>query len=383
MIGAYARCMQEVMMITQIRYSPSETPEATQMVNGKTAPAESAGGFHAGRLPLTDDELAEFHCDVEASLKYDGLSRLGETMALLFGERSAEKAMFSLLGINPAAIRGYEPDEFLLDDGHYDWRAVLNEAGPEEVFDTLECTQPWWDAAAYAGQGIAPRTSDCKNQQDREASIRTLLVDKADHMMTLGAFVVGKHYNFIWQAVKARAAIDFGIGRLSLEDLGLLSALSLQIVRNAVSTGALIVDADQTASPEDALAWLQRRRGFIPSRWLNPEDDQYPQGSEPEDTEKVFVPQTASGDRFMPVDVMRLTRDRSASSITVGAKGDEKKVEDFYEALRLLKEMPIARWRRPNTARNWGLVCARGPWISVDKAEIDRQIATKKEKIRI
>ncbi|EPJ56202.1 MAG: hypothetical protein OFPI_00930 [Osedax symbiont Rs2] len=43
---------------------------------------------------------------------------------------------------------------------------------------------------------------------------------------------------------------------------------------------------------------------------------------------------------------------------TVGEKGDEKKFPDFSVALEYLRKMPTAKWRRPNSNGNWGIVSA-------------------------
>lgn len=334
-----------------------------------------SGIFCASKFPLTDADLMNFHIDVARAFER-GMPRLGEVIAFFFGENEAERAMFSLLGIDPSRPGKYD---FKRHDGQYDWRGVLNDMG--RFCDTVDCTQLWRDAAQYGGQGITPHAWQHETQSDRENAIRQLLAE-ADKALIYGAFIVGDDFNFVWNAVKARGAIDFKIGRLSLDDLCLLSGLSLQIVRNAVSVGALAVDDDQTVAPDDAQAWLQRRRGFISSRWLDPDDDQFPQGKQAEEgTEKEFVPQTASGERFLPEQVMRMARERNRLSITVGAKGEEEKFNDFYAALQRLKELPLARWRRPNASGNWGLVSARGPWVAVEKAEIDRQIAAKRKEI--
>lgn len=45
-------------------------------------------------------------------------------------------------------------------------------------------------------------------------------------------------------------------------------------------------------------------------------------------------------------------------SFRVGDKNAELRFSSFEEALNYLREMPIARWRRPNDAGNWGLVSA-------------------------
>lgn len=43
---------------------------------------------------------------------------------------------------------------------------------------------------------------------------------------------------------------------------------------------------------------------------------------------------------------------------TVGEKGDERRFDNFHEALAYLKSMPTAKWRRPNAKGNWGIVSA-------------------------
>lgn len=42
----------------------------------------------------------------------------------------------------------------------------------------------------------------------------------------------------------------------------------------------------------------------------------------------------------------------------VGAKGEEAKYDEYEEALRALRRMRTAHWRRPNSNGNWGIVAA-------------------------
>src|SRR5690606_29779709 len=42
----------------------------------------------------------------------------------------------------------------------------------------------------------------------------------------------------------------------------------------------------------------------------------------------------------------------------VGEKDDPRYFDDFTEALAYLRTMRIAKWRRPNSVGNWGLVSA-------------------------
>lgn len=49
---------------------------------------------------------------------------------------------------------------------------------------------------------------------------------------------------------------------------------------------------------------------------------------------------------------------RRGGVFTVGEKGDEQRIDNFYEALKYLQSMPTAKWRRPNPKGNWGIVSA-------------------------
>lgn len=62
------------------------------------------------------------------------------------------------------------------------------------------------------------------------------------------------------------------------------------------------------------------------------------------------VPVSKDGSRFDPVTCCR------AGGYWVGAKGNEKKIDTFNNALAALTTMRPPRWRRPNSAGNWGLV---------------------------
>lgn len=55
-------------------------------------------------------------------------------------------------------------------------------------------------------------------------------------------------------------------------------------------------------------------------------------------------------------------------SFRVGDKNSEQRFSSFEEALKYLRAMPTARWRRPNDAGNWGLVSA----VRWEKAEQPR-----------
>lgn len=252
--------------------------------------------------------------------------------------------------------------------------------GGFESADFVELSYPCRAAAEYAGQGIAPyeRRGALATYADREARVRDLIA-KSDAARAWSVLLV-PGYEYVWEGVAARAAIDFG-GRVSLFGLQLLSDLSLPVIRNAVSLGALMPDGDGTVSADEARGWLARRRGFCPSRWPNLADDQYPFNPakvvETDGRGMIIVPQAAEGDAFTPDRVVRPARSSPGLSISVGAKGEEVQHRNYYDALAALAAMRIPRWRRRNGTGNWGIVRARGAWVAVSKAEIDRQLAAK------
>ena len=65
-----------------------------------------------------------------------------------------------------------------------------------------------------------------------------------------------------------------------------------------------------------------------------------------------FVPVAKDGSRFT------LETCNSKGVYTVGENGDEKKFRNYLDALSYLKTMKTAKWRRPNSSGNWGIVSA-------------------------
>lgn len=72
-----------------------------------------------------------------------------------------------------------------------------------------------------------------------------------------------------------------------------------------------------------------------------------------ENTTNLLVPYAADGTCFHP----GLSSPRDGS-FRVGEKMAQKRFSTFLEALEYLRGMETAKWRRPNSAGNWGLVSA-------------------------
>lgn len=71
------------------------------------------------------------------------------------------------------------------------------------------------------------------------------------------------------------------------------------------------------------------------------------------DSDELVVPYAADGTCFHPG--LASSRD---GSFGVGDKHDQKRFGTFSEALDYLRSMDTAKWRRPNTSGNWGIVSA-------------------------
>ena len=327
------------------------------------------------RLPRDNEQLSSLHEEVAMAFEY-GLPRYGDSTAFMFGDKAAHAAMRAVLFESEPQVFHTAKDLQAFEEGG--WKSFLAE---NPVPDAVEMTQLWRDGAEYAGQGLVPHERTFVSLKDREVRVRTL-VNQGKTAIVYGSLIVGAEFDFIWHGVAARAAIDFGDARVTLDGLQLLSNLSIAVIRNAVNIGDICVDENGTVSAEEATAWLARRREFCPSRWRDPHDNQWPFDPDnviaPDGSGMVWVPQAADDDRFMPERVARSARGastRSASRSELRVQNDRS--ADFYEALQALAKMDVARWRRPNTAGNWGIVRARGAWVAVEKAEIDRQLVAK------
>lgn len=68
-----------------------------------------------------------------------------------------------------------------------------------------------------------------------------------------------------------------------------------------------------------------------------------------------------------------------AGEFTIGEKGAEQRVPDYYEALRLLASMSPARWRRPNGMGNWGIVSGVR-WLRASDLQIQGELNTKDDR---
>lgn len=330
-------------------------------------------------IPRTNDDLADLHYELAAAFQHC-LGDLAASMAVLLGDAETKAAFASLL--IPAGL----PVETARDlrgrlerDGV---KALLDEEAPGGLIDTVDMVSVCRQAAEYANQGCAPleRPDVQPSQQDRERRVRELIAS-VERLRPCSDALIGKEYDYIWQAFDARKAIDGFGGKAPVEGLRVLASLPLAVLRTAISNGDLPADQDRLVEADTALAWLSRRREFCPSRWRNLKDDQWPfdpaRAVPGDDSDTLLVPQDGDGKPFVPSFVVRSAKS-GGLSITIGAKGRERQFGDYYDALRELSALAskgdVPRWRRRNDNGNWGIVRARGPWVAVSKSDVASQL---------
>jgi hypothetical protein len=156
---------------------------------------------------------------------------------------------------------------------------------------------------------------------------------------------------------RARWSLDNGQG-LDPEGLALLGGVKITRIRNMMSGSSPELPRDATGllSNEAARAWLEGRECFLPT--LVETMESKPAAVE-EAVDPIFLPVARDGSMFTPA-VNRGGR------YQVGEKGNERHFDSFDEALADLQSMPVAKWRRPNSEGNWGIVSAV-EWRRVDR----------------
>ena len=151
---------------------------------------------------------------------------------------------------------------------------------------------------------------------------------------------------------------------LSVEELAALSNTSVASVRNEWVNfkGNDIVKScggKSLLKVSIAAQWLKSRKEYKPNKNLS--------GMKGYESDYVNVPVAADGTYFCFACAYK------RGGYTVGPKGDEIKIECFEDALTQLTEMPLAKWRRPNIAGNYGIVSAV-EWRRIRREELSQSL---------
>jgi len=148
---------------------------------------------------------------------------------------------------------------------------------------------------------------------------------------------------------KARLKVDRG-DDLTLAEIALLTGQKEQTVMTASHRSRFhttLQDGRRLAKISDVLEYLIAY-GYQPTQEPGGSTSSKNVSAEVLD-EVVFVPVARDGTSFLP-DV------RINGRYVIGAKGDEQRVQDYFEALSLLQRMRVARWRRKGSAKAPGIV---------------------------
>lgn len=233
-----------------------------------------------------------------------------------------------------------------------------------EAFETYHptLTQEWPgtllidNAGIYGLYGVTPEVVALP---DRAAWVKDLAQQLADFRADVHP-VPGGVIDRITNLALARRAIDAREGEVDLLSLALLGGVTEGRVRNILSGS----DSPLERSPKGVTAasasdWLKGRKEYFASIWQKP-DEVTPEPPSADFTgEVIFVPVAGDGSTFGP----ELQRN---GHFTVGAKGAEVQYDSFEAALKALHRMDTPRWRRPNSAGNWGIVSGRD-WKRIEK----------------
>jgi len=157
----------------------------------------------------------------------------------------------------------------------------------------------------------------------------------------------------------ARRNIERQDGVVEPLALAILGGVSEGRVRNLTAgAGAEIGSVGGKIPAVEAGRWLKGRGAYWPSIWSNEQELE-----EESEMDTVRVPQASDGTVFHP-------GLRRRSGYMVGEKGSELTIENYDKALKILEDMDVPRWRRPNSQGNWGIVKAVG-WTAFSRRELN------------
>ena len=243
-----------------------------------------------------------------------------------------------------------------------------------EAFDWQEIASDFFGLFHFARHGDT-RFSNPEEARPRIESLlrqfRRLVADPGVHAIVDADFL---WFSDTLAAAEARWEIDNG-RPVSSDTLAALAGVKPKTLANLLAAGQLKADVNGRVSAAEALQYLGRRKRFVPSVWQVAADlpPQPPEGSETPLPAQVFVPVDGDGSPFLP-SLARRGRD-GQSRYTIGEKASPIYVENYWEALSRLAEMPIPRWRRPASgAGGWSLVSGQEGWRRFARLDIQRMI---------
>lgn len=235
------------------------------------------------------------------------------------------------------------------------------------------------DLNAYGYYGLAPDSSllDAAstpvNEANREQLYETYLKKGREFLQKVPTgWASLEDINRTILAAEARFGLDFG-REISIEQLAAIARMTPKSIRNLLTPKSGEIDLRVTSngmiSAADALRWLSKREDFKASIWNEAEGEKSHSHTPDTSTieEVVFVPVAKDGSAFDPVTC------KNGRGYTIGPKGAEVPVDNYFEAISLLSKASTPHWRRPNENGNWGIV-AGVSWQRWDAAELKKLI---------
>lgn len=351
-----------------------------------------------------DDRLLQFQEGYEFWEQDEAIQSLavtGELLDLMFGQQEAALAMTALRRLI-AHGRGGDWDWQALnkDQPDSDWRETWNDIDGWDANSHPPFLDELHDLNAFGHFGIVPiwwdagsdKLKEAEHLHERLKAFKDMptwvegVCRKIDQLERLAPRTEDGSTSLdriLSTAGLARARIKLDLGQsVTVHELALLSGVTTKRIQNAIyakTDEAPIVDKNGLISPEACEPWLAAR-DYHGSIWkqvaaLYPLTANWGRDVEFEATEAdrlvqdfTFVPVANDGSLFVP-SLRRDGRDHDGG-YTIGAKGSERVIENFDDALENLRLMETPRWRRPNAeSGKWGIVTGQ-TWKRVRRSEL-------------
>ncbi|WP_288959613.1 hypothetical protein [uncultured Sulfitobacter sp.] len=241
------------------------------------------------------------------------------------------------------------------------WREAMDDVSA--FFDVLPMSGRFRDAVLYGHYGVTPAEIP---GEERAVWLQELVSDVTAFAARSDVAHLNEGENALVRIAglaRSRLAIDSGEGEVDIHSMAVLGGITEGRVRNLLSdaNSKLERGANGGIKAMSAAAWLQKKKGFLPSIWHEADKSVEPQneGAAVAPERIIFVPVARDGSMFTP-DLLR------NGVYRIGAKGAEEDVTDFSSALARLNAMPVPRWRRPNENGLWGIVSGV-TWQRIEK----------------
>jgi hypothetical protein len=292
------------------------------------------------RFNIFSDEFNEGEWDAAWTLRYLVLAA-GDYLGQILGKECADAGMAVMLS------------PFIQCDDQALWRERL-EDNWGDCYAAWPLAELFLELTAYARFGIVPP----HGENDSDLNIENHLEDMVLRALRffdetpLQAWVPDRGTQQplieLIMLVKNRWALDHG-EPIDPPALALFGGVSESRIRNLMAGADSIFNAvDKKIPAQQALSWLAERDVYLDSIWRE-QTFSFKAVAEDALETPLFVPVARDGSIFHP------GLDKGAG-YKVGAKGEERVIKEFNEALVELQRMPTPYWRRPNRRGKDGMV---------------------------